>query len=263
MKTIEDQAMVYVEKQLILEEMGSAVVPRRDYYGDDSNSEWGYKNKYGLYPLDVKVGKKTVYIDAKRAAWARYNGELPKYPVRMKDPKRGLYPDNLYLEYPKWHLNQKYVGNKAGACDTYWYDLAIEMFKYKDGILYGPSGKPVGAQNANSWGNLATSITYVREKRGSYRGRVRDRRGHGNKPLLVHNIVFFMHYGFLPPSVVHFDRDPMNNKIENLVAKSCGLLVEGTKNGPKPDGWGRVSEKPTREDLIQRAKDVRLQQGAN
>ena len=58
--------------------------------------------------------------------------------------------------------------------------------------------------------------------------------------LAAHNIIFFMHYGFIPKRVVHFDRDPMNNRIENLHPEEQTEVHKGWESEPKPEGWGLI-----------------------
>lgn len=57
---------------------------------------------------------------------------------------------------------------------------------------------------------------YVNGLRNGSSGHLRAR--FLNKLLYVHRVVFAIHHGFFPRTVDHIDRDPRNNRIENLRA---------------------------------------------
>jgi hypothetical protein len=81
-------------------------------------------------------------------------------------------------------------------------DLLLELFEYRDGILYWKISKAFCIQRGdvagtiNSKGYHVTSINY--------------------KPRLNHRLVFLMHHGYLPKMIDHIDGDKLNNRIENL-----------------------------------------------
>jgi len=79
----------------------------------------------------------------------------------------------------------------------------LNLFDYKDGYLYYKNtiskqycDIPVGYKIGNGYWQVNLN---------------------GEK-LYLHRLVFLMHYGFLPKYVDHIDRNPLNNKIENLRA---------------------------------------------
>lgn len=77
-----------------------------------------------------------------------------------------------------------------------------ELFDYKDGFLY--------------WRIKPSRDTVIGALCGCERNdgyRVITIEG---RKYLAHRIIFFWHYGFLPRSIDHIDRDPRNNRIENL-----------------------------------------------
>lgn len=88
---------------------------------------------------------------------------------------------------------------------------AILLFEYRDGALYWRSREDVPKNwNTKFAGKLAGSSS-----------------GHGylkvslaNRSYYVHQIVYLMHYGFIPEVVDHIDRDTLNNSIENLRASN-------------------------------------------
>jgi hypothetical protein len=70
-----------------------------------------------------------------------------------------------------------------------------EIFEYKDGFLFRKkTGVVAGSKDTK--GYLISSVDGKRQKN--------------------HRIIFMMHYGYLPRIIDHIDRNPANNKIENL-----------------------------------------------
>jgi hypothetical protein len=74
-------------------------------------------------------------------------------------------------------------------------DRLHEIFKYKDGVLFRKKNGVV-AGSKDTKGYLISSVDGKRQKN--------------------HRIIFMMHYGYLPRIIDHIDRNPANNKIENL-----------------------------------------------
>ena len=81
-------------------------------------------------------------------------------------------------------------------------EILHELFEYKDGQLYWKV-KPC---NSIKIGDIAGH----KSKNGYIQVSV-------NKTLkYAHRVVFMMFYGYLPKKIDHIDRNPSNNKIENL-----------------------------------------------
>jgi len=73
----------------------------------------------------------------------------------------------------------------------------LDLFEYKDGLLYHKSNNQVAG-----WKN----------KKGYYKLKIKE------KAYFVHRIIFTMHTGLNPEIVDHIDRNPSNNIFENLRA---------------------------------------------
>ena len=76
-----------------------------------------------------------------------------------------------------------------------------ELFEYKDGNLYWKIRRQ-GIRKDKKAGHL--------RKDGYSQIKI------NNKPYKTHWLIFLYHYGYLPKIVDHVDRNPSNNKIENL-----------------------------------------------
>lgn len=87
-------------------------------------------------------------------------------------------------------------------------ELLKEYFDYKDGFLYWKkkSGRKILV------GDKVGTITF----RYDYRHRLRLL-GEG---YITARIIFFWHNGWVPEHIDHIDRNPINNKIENLRASN-------------------------------------------
>lgn len=83
------------------------------------------------------------------------------------------------------------------------YEGAIEAFEYRDGELFWKIKPAMRVYVGDKVGWLDKNATHLRVL---YKG----------KRVLVHRIIYLMHYGFLPDIVDHIDRNPLNNQIENL-----------------------------------------------
>jgi len=94
-------------------------------------------------------------------------------------------------------------------------DYLHEIFEYKDGSLYykiqtSPNskiGKKVGS--LTNRGYLSTTIK--------------------SKFYLIHRVIFFMFYGYLPKNLDHIDGNRLNNKIENLRPATFGQNAQNAK----------------------------------
>ena len=79
---------------------------------------------------------------------------------------------------------------------------ALDLFEYRDGSLYWrvkksyrvDVGKEAGCKNSHGYHVVRVN----------------------NVLYGVHRIIFLMHHGYLPKYIDHADRNPMNNRIENL-----------------------------------------------
>ena len=106
---------------------------------------------------------------------------------------------------------------------------AIEMFEYRDGVLYWKKHNQAKKYLGKSVGSI--------NKLGYYNTR------HKNVNYNVHRIVFLMHHGYLPEVIDHIDGNPSNNKIENLRAATHGLnkcnqvLYKSNTSGVKGVFW--------------------------
>jgi hypothetical protein len=84
----------------------------------------------------------------------------------------------------------------ADKYSTLTQDLLKELFDYKDGILINKKTKKQAGTLHDQRGYRKVMINSVR--------------------YFTHKIVFFYHYGYIPKTLDHIDRNPSNNKIENL-----------------------------------------------
>jgi len=84
-------------------------------------------------------------------------------------------------------------------------EQALELFNYKDGVLYNRTDRANGKLKAGQ------PVGYINNT-GYYRLEL------GGKKYLIHRIIFLMHHGYMPKEVDHKDGDMLNNSIENLRA---------------------------------------------
>jgi hypothetical protein len=87
-------------------------------------------------------------------------------------------------------------------------EVLHELFEYKDGNLIRKKTNSI-AGSIDTNGYLITSVLGKKQKN--------------------HRIIFLMHYGYLPKIIDHIDRNPANNKIENLRAASRSLNCLNSK----------------------------------
>ena len=95
------------------------------------------------------------------------------------------------------------------------YDEVRELFDYRDGGLYH-------RQTHSSRAKEGTHAGYV-AKLGYRRLQVL------NKRYSEHTLVFLWHHGFIPDVIDHINRDPSDNRIENLRAASYSENLYNTK----------------------------------
>lgn len=77
-----------------------------------------------------------------------------------------------------------------------------ELFEYHDGCLYWRKA-PNGRVPANS-------IAQSKDRTGYYRTGIAGRK------YATHRLIFLWHHGHLPPTIDHINRNPCDNRIENL-----------------------------------------------
>ena len=81
-------------------------------------------------------------------------------------------------------------------------NLLRELFEYRDGELY--------------WKVSNSPRVKIGDEAGGVDSKGYKRTTVNNKKYKSHRIIFLMHYGYLPKIIDHKDRNPLNNKIENL-----------------------------------------------
>ena len=87
-------------------------------------------------------------------------------------------------------------------------EVLHNLFEYKDGNLIRKKTNSI-AGSIDADGYLITSVLGKRQKN--------------------HRIIFLMHHGYLPKIIDHIDRNPANNKIENLREASRSLNCLNSK----------------------------------
>lgn len=115
-------------------------------------------------------------------------------------------------------------------------EYVSRLFTYRDGILH--------------WKGTRSSRVCAGDVAGHFRkdnGRCVIRVG--GKLLYAHRLIFLLHHGWLPAEIDHIDRNPANNRIENLRAvtraqnqwNSC-LRIDNT-SGIKNVCWYAPTQK--------------------
>jgi HNH endonuclease/AP2 domain len=106
-------------------------------------------------------------------------------------------------------------------------ELLHEYFEYRDGELYWK----ISPTNSVKFGQKAGCL----DTNGYYKTSINGK-DYGN-----HRIIFAMHYGFFPKMIDHIDRNPSNNKIENLRAANDKQNQWNTeKNSRNTSGYKNV-----------------------
>lgn len=81
-------------------------------------------------------------------------------------------------------------------------NLLRELFEYRDGNLY--------------WKISSGNMTHAGDKVSPKNHQKYCQVGINGKRYYIHRIIYLYHHGYLPKYLDHIDRDPLNNKIENL-----------------------------------------------
>ena len=103
--------------------------------------------------------------------------------------------------------------------------ILLDLFDYKDGILINKKTKKEAGTLHDQRGYKKVMINTIR--------------------YFTHKIVFFYHYGYMPNTIDHIDRNPSNNKIENLreVTRSQNQinrnLFKNNKSGYRNVIWNK------------------------
>ena len=93
-------------------------------------------------------------------------------------------------------------------------DFMNQLFDYKDGDLFWKVDRRSRKVKGQKVGSLLNGYRAVRINKKTY---------------LNHRIIFAMHHGYCPECIDHIDRNPLNNKIENLrVATFSQNIVNST-----------------------------------
>jgi len=109
------------------------------------------------------------------------------------------------------------------------------IFDYKDGELYWK----ISPVNWINEGELVGSTRHDGYKETQFR----------NVKYLVHRLIFFYHHGYWPKLIDHRDRNPSNNKIENLRESNKSLnaynygLPVNNKSGVRGVSWDKTRNK--------------------
>ena len=107
-------------------------------------------------------------------------------------------------------------------------DLLHELFEYRDGDLYWKVSVSPRAQAGNKAGCFDCSGGYYKT---SING----------KDYGIHRIVFAIHHGFFPTIIDHIDRNPANNRIENLREATISQNAwNAAKNSRNTSGYKNV-----------------------
>jgi len=123
---------------------------------------------------------------------------------------------------------------------------ALDLFEYRDGSLYWrvkksyrvDIGKEAGCKNSHGYQVVRVN----------------------NVLYGVHRIIFLMHYGYVPKYVDHADRNPLNNRIDNLreataSENACNKIVQSNnKSGCKGVHWKKQIKHWVVEIQVNKAK---------
>jgi len=97
-------------------------------------------------------------------------------------------------------------------------EVLKELFEYSDGrLIYKP-------RNCPKFNKRWVGFTPSKPKTNGYLYVSVN-----GKRLLVHRVIYAMHYGYWPKYVDHIDGNPLNNKIQNLRSVDAKLNTKNSK----------------------------------
>lgn len=123
---------------------------------------------------------------------------------KIKDDVTGLPAYKVSQKGQKWLANQN-------SSEPSRKELFESLFEYKDGELYWKVSKGTAKAGAKA----GTKKPYGTNNADIYEFVTVD-----GKEYPAHRLIFEMFHGYAPEFVDHIDRNPLNNKIENLRAAS-------------------------------------------
>lgn len=103
-------------------------------------------------------------------------------------------------------------------------------------------------------GNLLRTVKRGRHEKDTVAGSRHDKRGYfklwvDGKFYYLHRLIYLYHHGYLPNEIDHIDRNPSNNKIENLraVTRTVNNINQNIKSnntsGVKGVSWNKLNKK--------------------
>lgn len=113
----------------------------------------------------------------------------------------------------------------------------LRLFEYRDGVLYWKEPPKTSRKLKKS--TIAGFNSTQGYKKVTF----------NKETYYIHQIVFLMHHGYIPEIVDHIDRNPSNNRIENLRASNKSLnacnskLRSDNSSGHRGVAWSKVSKK--------------------
>ena len=116
----------------------------------------------------------------------------------------------------------------------YTQEYLNSLFEYKEGKLYRKSNR------AN---------TKIGDEAGWIGNRGYKIIGIDHKEVLMHKLIYMMHYGFIPKYIDHINGNRSDNRIENLRKASCSengcnqKLSQRNKSGCKNVSWNKARNK--------------------
>jgi hypothetical protein len=94
------------------------------------------------------------------------------------------------------------------------YNYLHNAFEYGEGHLYYKISPAWRIKIGQKAGSISAGYLAVRIK---------------NKTYKIHRLIFLYHKGYLPKEIDHIDRNPLNNKIENLREATRSENMRNTK----------------------------------
>lgn len=217
-----------VEKlQLLIKEELKYTIRGFEWGTNRSNfdtSKCGYKTSNGFKRITIKGN----HYREDLLVWILFMGEYPDRLVHLDGDISNNRIGNLKNTASLKNLT-KYPKNSTDI--KLLRKVCFERFYYKDGDLffkeYSPYwNKPIG-----------------HESNGYYSCNI------DGKSYLKHRLIYLMFYGKLPELLDHIDRNPLNNRIENIREADKKInsinrnLQSNNKSGYKGVSWNKNSSK--------------------